>query len=181
VVRTKVGYTGGKSKKPTYHGMGDHTESIQLEFDPKIISYESLLKAFWESHYPTGRGSRQYMSAIWYHNPSQKQLAEKSMKEYQLKLKANITTVIEPASEFFDAEGYHQKYYLQARSDIMKSLDMDEEELKNSPLACRLNAYVGGHGTPEMVKKDLELLKGPAKAEVQRYYAACCKKPKNCS
>ncbi len=78
VVRTRVGYAGGEAPDPTYRRIQDHTEAIQIEYDPSITSYEELLEIFWESHDPTSRPySRQYMSIVLYHNQEQRQIIEK--------------------------------------------------------------------------------------------------------
>ena len=90
--------------------MGDHTESVDIDFDPNIVSYEQMLKLFWKHHDPTTRAKRQYMSAIFYHDEQQEELAKKSMEEAQKIGSRSITTVIEPAEEFYDAENYHQKF-----------------------------------------------------------------------
>jgi peptide methionine sulfoxide reductase MsrA len=76
VVRTRVGYTGGRSPNPTYSNLGDHTESVQVDFDPGQTSYAELLRVFWATPNSCAlSGSRQYMSAIFYHNETQKRLA----------------------------------------------------------------------------------------------------------
>ena len=73
-----MGYAGGTKEHPTYHALGDHTEAVAIDFDPTVISYEDLLKRFWEGHHcGTNFGGRQYMNAVFYHNPAQKKLAEK--------------------------------------------------------------------------------------------------------
>jgi len=84
---------------------GDHTETVELHFDPKQTSYSKLLKMFWENHDPTRCASRQYMSAIFYHNDEQKQLAEESKDEQQKRISQKIVTKIAPAETFYNAEG----------------------------------------------------------------------------
>ena len=75
-----MGYSGGETLYPTYRSMGDHSESIQIDYDPARISYEELLEIFWKNHNPTQRAwRRQYMSAIFYHNANQHQLALETM------------------------------------------------------------------------------------------------------
>jgi peptide-methionine (S)-S-oxide reductase len=121
---TAVGYAGGSTPNPTYQevctGYTGHNEVVLVVFDPKIISYESLLKVFWENHNPT-QGMRQgndtgtqYRSGIYTYSDSQKQLAQESLKQYQEALKAEgygeITTEIVDAPEFYFAEAYHQQY-----------------------------------------------------------------------
>jgi peptide-methionine (S)-S-oxide reductase len=123
VLKTSVGYTGGTLAYPSYEqvcsGNTRHAEAIQIEFDPKIVSYEQLLAVFWEVHNPTTLNRQgpdigsQYRSAIFYHNEQQKYIAENSKKEEQNSGKRPhpIVTEISPASIFYPAEEYHQKYY----------------------------------------------------------------------
>jgi peptide-methionine (S)-S-oxide reductase len=121
---TAVGYAAGSTPNPTYQevctGYTGHNEVVLVVFDPKIISYESLLKVFWENHNPT-QGMRQgndtgtqYRSGIYTYSDSQKQLAKETFKQYQEVLKAEgygeITTEILDAPEFYFAEAYHQQY-----------------------------------------------------------------------
>ena len=83
---------------------GDHTETIQLEFDPTQTDYETLLTIFWNNHDSTACTSRQYMSAIFYHSGEQKALAEKTKEKHQTTLKRTIQTRIKEADTFYDAE-----------------------------------------------------------------------------
>jgi peptide-methionine (S)-S-oxide reductase len=121
---TAVGYAGGATPNPTYQevctGLTGHNEVVRVVFDPKVISYEELLKVFWESHDPT-QGMRQgndtgtqYRSGIYTYSPKQKKLAQATRDAYQQALKAagygNITTEILDAPEFYYAESYHQQY-----------------------------------------------------------------------
>jgi len=79
-----VGYAGGTKKNPTYHSLGDHSETIEIEFDPKKISYKELLDIFWESHEPTVRSfSRQYASFIFFHSEEQKKLAQETKEQLE--------------------------------------------------------------------------------------------------
>lgn len=122
VVNTTVGYMGGWKKNPSYvlvcTGMTGHAETVFVEFDPKKVSYEKLLELFWKIHDPTQMNRQgpdigtQYRSAIFYYSKEQKDQAFKSKEKEQKKLGKNkIATEIVPASEFFKAEEYHQKYY----------------------------------------------------------------------
>lgn len=117
------GYTGGKEENPTYEevsaGKTGHVEAVQVRYDPAVISYETLLNVFWRQIDPTDpdgqfvdRG-KQYRSAIFYHTPEQKALAERSKKALQQsgRFKKPIVTGILPAGKFFPAEEYHQNYY----------------------------------------------------------------------
>jgi peptide-methionine (S)-S-oxide reductase len=124
VFTTAVGYAAGSTPNPTYNevctGMTGHNEVVLVVFDPKVISYEALVKVFWESHNPT-QGMRQgndvgtqYRSGIYVYSESQRKLAEASRDAYQQALKAagygTITTEIIDAPEFYYAESYHQQY-----------------------------------------------------------------------
>ncbi|RJL22494.1 peptide-methionine (S)-S-oxide reductase MsrA [Bailinhaonella thermotolerans] len=124
VVSTAVGYEGGYTPNPTYEevcsGRTGHTETVRVVYDPARVSYETLLKVFWESHDPT-QGMRQgndvgtqYRSAIFYRTPGQREAAEESKAAYQQALKSaghgEITTEIAPAPDFYFAEDYHQQY-----------------------------------------------------------------------
>jgi peptide-methionine (S)-S-oxide reductase len=124
VVVTAAGYAGGTTPNPTYRevctGMTGHAEVVQVVFDPKRVSYDDLLRIFWENHDPT-QGMRQgndvgtqYRSAIYAHSEEQKQLAEASRATYQRELSkagfGEIATEIREAPEFYFAEDYHQQY-----------------------------------------------------------------------
>ena len=123
MIRTRVGYAGGHKQDPTYRDMGDHTETVQVDYDPRMISYEQLLRIFWDSHHPTTPPfSQQYKSIIFYHNEEQKRLAIETKEREESRLKGSIYTEIVPFSEFYLAEAYHQKHYLRQEPDIMKDL-----------------------------------------------------------
>ncbi len=124
VYTTAVGYAAGHTPNPTYQevctGMTGHNEVVLVVYNPEIISYQDLLKVFWESHNPT-QGMRQgndrgtqYRSGIYVYSPEQKQLATESLAAYQQELTkagyGEITTEILEAPEFYYAEDYHQQY-----------------------------------------------------------------------
>jgi peptide-methionine (S)-S-oxide reductase len=123
VLSTKVGYTGGTLKEPTYNdvstGLTGHAESIEIFFDELVIKYEELLKVFWTTHDPTTKDSQgpdhgsQYRSAIFYHNDTQRKTALKSREQQESsgKYDSSIKTEIVEATEFYPAEDYHQKYF----------------------------------------------------------------------
>ncbi len=122
VISTKVGYTGGNLPDPTYEQVctdkTGHAEAIEIIFDPQQITYQQLLKIFWENHNPTTLNKQgpdigaQYRSAIFYHNTEQEQIARKSKLELEKSGKFNkpIVTEITAATEFYPAEEYHQNY-----------------------------------------------------------------------
>jgi peptide-methionine (S)-S-oxide reductase len=115
------GYIGGTTKNPTYEqvsaGMTGHTEAVEITYDPKKVSYEKLLDVFWRNIDPLTANAQfcdsgsQYRSAIFYHDQTQKTLAEASKKRLQSRFKQPIVTEIVRASEFYPAEDYHQDYY----------------------------------------------------------------------
>lgn len=122
VISTRVGYTGGKFTDPTYKDVctnrTGHAEAVEVDYDPAKVSYDDLLKVFWENHDPTQLNRQgpdwgtQYRSAIFYHSPEQDEAARAS----QAKLEKSgpysrpIVTQIVPASTFYPAEDYHQQY-----------------------------------------------------------------------
>lgn len=109
---TCVGYTGGTTPNPTYRTMGDHTESIQIDYDPAVISYRELLAEFWASHRPTRPPrSRQYASIIFYADEDQYAIAQASKRAAEERLGTALYTDIVPLERFYPAEEYHQKYY----------------------------------------------------------------------
>jgi peptide-methionine (S)-S-oxide reductase len=110
VVKTRVGYAGGSKERPTYEDLGDHTETIEIEFDPARVGYAKLLNIFWMQHNPTVEQKTQYQSKIFYHDETQKALAEKTKAEQGKKYRGEILTEILPAGKFWEAEEYHQKY-----------------------------------------------------------------------
>ena len=121
VVKTRVGYTGGRTEDPSYEqvcsGETGHAESVEVWFDPTVVSYSELLRAFWSMHNPTTRNRQgwdfgsQYRSAIFFDDPEQERLAIASRDEHQETLRRSIVTEIVPASTFYDAEEYHQRYF----------------------------------------------------------------------
>jgi peptide-methionine (S)-S-oxide reductase len=122
VIDTQVGYLGGTTANPTYHDVCSdetgHAEVVQVTYDDSKIGYEQLLNAFWELHDPTTLNRQgpdvgtQYRSAIFFHSPEQERLARESKEKLQAsgRFRRPIVTEITPASAFYRAEEYHQKY-----------------------------------------------------------------------
>lgn len=142
--------------------MGDHSETIQIDYDPARISYRKLLSIFWQSHDPTSRAwSRQYMSAIFYHNDEQRELALETRASEEKRRNKKIQTEILPFSNFYLAEDYHQKYGLRGNSDLMrefKAMYPRDIDFINSTAAARVNGYLGGYGTAEEIKATIDSL-----------------------
>ncbi|PRZ17083.1 peptide-methionine (S)-S-oxide reductase [Laceyella sediminis] len=122
VLNTAVGYMGGTKENPTYEEVctdkTGHAEVVQVEFDPEQITYADLLDVFWNNHNPTTLNRQgpdvgtQYRSVIFYHDETQKELAEASKQELDRsgRFKNPIVTQVEPATTFWRAEEYHQRY-----------------------------------------------------------------------
>jgi peptide-methionine (S)-S-oxide reductase len=124
VLSTKVGYTGGRTVNPSYEevssGRTGHAEAVEITFDPKVVTYGELVETFWSIHDPTQLNRQgpdfgtNYRSAIFYHSEDQKKVAEASREKAQGSGrfgKKKIVTEIVPASAFYPAEEYHQKYF----------------------------------------------------------------------
>jgi peptide-methionine (S)-S-oxide reductase len=160
VVRTRVGYAGGTQKDPTYYNLGDHTETIQIDYDPTQVTYEELLSIFWDSHNPAKPPfSVQYKSIIFYHNEEQKRLALETKARVEAELKASVLTEIIPASEFYLAEAYHQKYYLQGVPQFKQEFGAiypSTDDFIASTSAARVNGYLGGNGTVASLQAEIE-------------------------
>ena len=133
VSSTAVGYSGGTLKNPSYRdvcgGQTGHAEVVQVEYDPAQVSYEDLLAVFWSCHDPTTMNRQgpdvgsQYRSAVFYHNPQQEAAARASKDKLNSSgmFKRPIVTEITPASEFWLAEEYHQRYFEKQRQKYFES------------------------------------------------------------
>lgn len=120
VTETRVGYTGGSTQNPNYEivktGSSGHAEAVEIKFDPTKLTFEKLLEYFYRMHDPTTLNQQgndigtQYRSAIFYTNEKQKEIAEKSLIDFQKFFKNKITTQVLPAGSFYLAEEYHQDY-----------------------------------------------------------------------
>jgi methionine-S-sulfoxide reductase len=161
VIRTRVGYTGGTKKNPSYRSLGDHTEAVQIDFDPARIAYEDLLEVFWSSHDPRSRSRcRQYMAAVFFHDGAQKKLAEKTRDRAAERLGGRIFTKVLPAARFHLAEDYHQKYMLRRNRPLVDEFERmypGGRGFTHSTAAARINGFLGGNGEAEILKKELDL------------------------
>ena len=157
-----MGYAGGTSLKPTYHEIGDHAEAVQIDYDPSQITYADLLELFWAARRPTRPAwKRQYMSAIFFADESQLLQAEETYRRVSESVGAEVFVEILPASSFYRAEDYHQKYYLQRHDELMAELRAPYPEFRDfvdSTAAARLNGYLGGARTQGLTEGDLEPL-----------------------
>jgi peptide-methionine (S)-S-oxide reductase len=120
VIETAVGYMGGDYENPTYEdvctGGTGHAETVEVKYDPAVISYNELLAVFWNNHNPTTPNQQgpdigsQYRSVIFYYDEEQKRLAINSKEKIQAKYDRPVVTEIVPAPKFYRAEDYHQQY-----------------------------------------------------------------------
>jgi peptide-methionine (S)-S-oxide reductase len=160
VIRTRVGYAGGTTQNPTYRDLGDHTETIQIDYDPATITYAKLLDAFWTGHDPTHRGwYRQYASLIFVHTEEQRRLAEGSRARVAKELHSTIHTEIVPYKGFTLAENYHQKHSLQqfpGFQEELKRIYPAPSDFVASTAVARVNGYLGGEGASEALLKEID-------------------------
>jgi len=131
-----------------------------VDFDPSVISYGKLLDVFWASHDPQERPwRRQYMSAIFFHNGAQKNLAIETRSREAARRNGTIYTEILPASGFHLAEAYHQKYALRGRQEFMKEYEAIYPSFSDflaSRAITRVNGYVAGYGTCETLREEID-------------------------
>jgi peptide-methionine (S)-S-oxide reductase len=169
VTSTLVGYAGGTSDAPTYRSIGDHSETVLVEFDPAVISYAALLEVFWAEHDPTAKPYlSQYRNAVFTTSEQQRQAAEASRRQLEERTGRVVNTAIEAAGIFTPAEDYHQKYYLQRVAPLMAELQQhypDRRQLFRSTAAARLNGYLGCNGDPATFGADLRQVGLPANLE----------------
>ena len=157
-----MGYAGGTKQNPTYHDLGDHSETIQIDYDPSKITYPELLKAFWKGHDPTHQSwSRQYAAIIFVHNEEQRRLAEVSKAQLARDCDCTVYTEIVPYNGFTLAENYHQKHSLQQFpefQDELKRIYPSPAEFVASAAVARVNGYLGGEGSYETLLKEKDSL-----------------------
>jgi peptide-methionine (S)-S-oxide reductase len=155
-----VGYAGGRMESPDYSDLGDHTETVQVDFDPRKITYSQLLEIFWSSHKPTAfNWSRQYMNVIFYADERQHELALASLAAVEKKIGRKARSEVLPLRRFYPAEDYHQMYLLNRRPDLARELSRiypKRKDFLDSTAVARLNGYVGGYGTPEQLAREID-------------------------
>lgn len=156
-----MGYAGGTKKAPTYHDLGDHTESIQIDFDPTQITYAEIVDLFWQWHNPCGRAaSRQYRAVLFVQNEGQRKVALESKGRIERE-RGRVTTEVLDLTGFWLAEDYHQKYYLRQEPTLLGELLAvypDGRDFTNSTAAARLNAWVAGHVPAGGVEREVGTL-----------------------
>ncbi|MTD31036.1 peptide-methionine (S)-S-oxide reductase [Planomicrobium sp. YIM 101495] len=161
VLRTEVGFAGGTTSSPTYRKMGDHTETVHIEFDPEILSYAEVLKHFWRNHYPNRDEykGRQYISMLHFYTAEQEAVIREVKAQMEQERGEPIETEIVPFRSFTPAEGRHQKYYLKRYPTALEQLgDLfpSAELLHDSIFAARLNGFVKGFGNREALLAEID-------------------------
>lgn len=151
IIRTITGYAGGTLADPTYRHMGDHSEAVELEYDPDELPYEEIVRVFWENHNPANINDykgRQYQSMLLYRTPEQKDDIEQVLKARRAAGKPEPATEVKPFTVFYPAEERHQKYYLKRHPDALEKLAAlypSIAEMDRTTLAARLNGLAKGY------------------------------------
>lgn len=162
MIRTRVGYAGGRQENPDYGHIGDHTETVQVDYDPQRITYAQLLDLFWQNHKPTGRSwSRQYMNAIFYHDDRQRQLAMDSKMAIEKKMGRKVKTEVVPLRTFTMAEDYHQKYILKQHFALKAEMSRFypiHRDFVDATAVARLNGYAAGYGSKHQLSREIDSL-----------------------
>ncbi len=157
--RTRVGYAGGRASDPTYRRIGDHTECIQIDFDPARISFGELLDAFFQMHNPSRPAySTQYASLVLAHDDMQADLARDACKRWGVLLGQSVETAVHALDRFYVAEDYHQKYGLRSDTFFMSEFNAthpDPADFRESTAAARVNGYLYSGGS--IARLDAEL------------------------
>jgi len=154
-----VGYAGGSTSNPTYRDIGDHAETVQIDFDPDLITYEDLLEVFGKKHDPTRRSwSRQYASLILFHSDEQRRAAEAWKVREEHGRGKSLATEIIPYRGFTIAEDYHQKHSLRLFSEVFETLRSyypTMGEMLRSTAVTRINGYIAGEGSCDALEREV--------------------------
>jgi len=159
VVKTRVGYAGGKEGQPTSKNTLDFTEVLQIQYDPELLSLDQILTQFFDQHNTTRAPySIKYRSVLFYQNEEQKEKLSQKVKEMQRK-NGVIYTAVEPLEQFYEEVTRHQKYYFQRWKTVYQKwceLYRWEDSLVESTLAARLNGLSRGCGTLEEIQREFQ-------------------------
>lgn len=156
-----MGYTGGRTPDPTYHDLGDHTEALQLDFDPTVVDYEAILAHVWSAHDPTQtrgsrqRGKQQYRAVVWVHDEAQRAIATRTGVASAQARGGTLATPIEAAGPFYRAEDYHQKYRLRTDDLLLRELRQrfgSDRGMVDATVSARVNGWLAGWGR----RRDME-------------------------
>jgi len=167
VVRTRVGYCGGDTPRPTHEALGQHVETVQVDFDPARIAFRQILELFGAWHDPRRPSrKRQYASVIFWADEEQRRIARRWIESRREAQDHGLATALEPAERFWPAEAYHQKYRLRHYAPLLGHFRgrYSGRQLVDSTVAARLNGFVAGHGESGLLESELPLYGLPGEA-----------------
>lgn len=151
VVRTRVGYAGGTSPTPTYESVGDHSEVVQVDYDPDETSFAALVDEAIAQHAPTRQpANRQYQHVLFYETDEERDAIERALGRLEV---PRVETRVEPLASFTVAEPYHQKFNLRGKrwaTDAFDDAGYDRGDVRESPAAAKLNAVLSGRDVPDL-------------------------------
>jgi len=153
VKKTRVGYAGGTTINPTYRNIGDHTEITEIQYEENVTSFHDLLEWFFSHHNPVVHNKKQYQSAVLFVDDEQRALSEEALDRIQKKFGRKPDTYVTKLDRFYQAEDYHQKYWLRCRQDVYRQLKLSDPELVDSTLAAKVNAFLAGYDDSEVLHK----------------------------
>ncbi len=156
MIRTRVGYAGGTQDDPDYYNLGDHTECLRVEYDSEEVTYDELLREFWQRHDPIRQSpSRQYENLLLYASDRQRERINRSVCQYLDLDSETPATRIDSLDTFYPAEDYHQNYYLRSAETLKSLVDGSSYNFVRSILATKLNAFAGNQLVAEKLKDQL--------------------------
>ena len=159
VVETRVGYAGGRYEQPSYTNMRDHSETVELLYNPELITYRELCTLFWHAHNPGWAGVlRQYANQLFFTSEEEREIAEEEAEARRVEAGAKIRTPIRELPAFYPAEASHQKHHLRSHRELMsafRSIFPSEVAFTTSTAAMRVNAALAGYSTTELIQREL--------------------------
>ncbi|KAG8183608.1 hypothetical protein JTE90_025159 [Oedothorax gibbosus] len=159
VVKTRVGYCGPAGPSPVYPSIPNHTEAVEVDYLPSVVTFSDLLRLFWKEASDCGCSKKlQYMTAVFYSRDSQKADAEKSREEYERETGKKVEAKILPLDTFHEAENYHQKYFLRTYHGAFYE-GLPKDDPITSTRNAKLNGFLSGHGNIQDFKENEPLLK----------------------
>ena len=167
-----MGYAGGVTASPTYRAIADHSEAVEIGYDPSRIGHAELLDELFEGHAPRvgSSRSRQYRSAVFVRDADERAGAEAALARAVQRVGHPIAIAIEDAGPFWLAEAYHQKYRLRSSPKLWAALTAihpELDDLLHSTEAARLNAWVAGYGGEAELTRELDAMALPAEARAE--------------
>ncbi|WP_121822340.1 peptide-methionine (S)-S-oxide reductase MsrA [Halostella salina] len=152
VVRTRVGYAGGSKPDPTYHAIGDHSEAVQVDYDPAKLDYADLVAVAFANHDPRSQArKRQYQTVVFHESEAERATVESHIAESDWPDGA-VETRIEPLESFHLAEPYHQTFHLSSTPSLLRTFEeagYDDTGIRESPAAAKVNAHAAGKDVPD--------------------------------